>query len=141
MTAQELHEHAIAMALQAWDATTAHEVTEACRDRYSDDVDVTEAVAEARAKFQAAVRERLAQSAQLAACETATSSQALDLLSAAEWLDEADEIAALEAYDAAPPEGARWRLIGHGQAWNRAATLPAAILSAARSLGWKQEEG
>ena len=105
----ELHEHCVRMAMEAYDSL------------HADDE---------RQRFLAAVRDRLAQSALVAAGDAATNKDAAELLSAAEWLDRHDTIVCLET----EPGGCEWHR--HHGASHRAPTLAHAILAAARSLGW-----
>lgn len=116
----ELHEHCVRMAAEAWEQSYA------LFGAWCD-------AARAREHFRAAVSERLAQSAQLAACNAAASTQASELLSAAEWLDGHDTIVTVESEHS----GARWFLpYARGGAGNTEVSWRSAILAAARSLGW-----
>lgn len=132
----ELHEHCVRMAMEAWDKVTEPHIRAVLADFVSDEEEVEDELDASRTVFVAAVRERLAQSAAIAACNLATNKDAAELLSAAEWLDESGGWA--RTHTGSGRTGVTWEagIGGPRQSSGFADSTRLAILAAARSLGW-----
>lgn len=130
----ELHEHCVRMAMEAYDSLHADDPEREERHMRANEMRVRIGLAAGpteRQRFLAAVRDRLAQSALVAAGDAATNKDAAELLSAAEWLDKTGEGWVINSATG----GATW----HAPYFDKTGTAPSlrsAILAAARSLGW-----